>query len=257
MYGIGLRAPLAVVDAVDDADEMVGAGAQQRIEAEAVLRRLDLPGVGAAHRRQGVGVEQAGLQEAHPAGGEILVVEHLGVAGEPDLVEHLGREDALIAEIVQGEHGARLREQPVPGVDRAQVDRRQRRVPVVDVDDVRRPAHALAALERDAGEQGVAQVLVPLAAVDRVVVIERRTVDEVDIDLALRQAGGEDGVGELARPQVDLDVAQEIDRDEREVELRHAGVERQEDAGRRGPACRGRATGRPRHRPALRSWRTA
>jgi hypothetical protein len=44
------------------------------------------------------------------------------------------------------------------------------------------------------------------------------------------QPRGEDRVGELARAEVDLEIAQEVDRDEREVELGDAGVERQEEA---------------------------
>ena len=57
--GIGRRVPVVVVDAVDDPDQPVGAGAQQAVEPEAVLRGLDLAGEGAADRRQRVGLEEA------------------------------------------------------------------------------------------------------------------------------------------------------------------------------------------------------
>ena len=59
-------------------------------------------------------------------------------------------ERALVAEVVDGENGARLREQLVPGVSGLQQQRREGGVPVVTVHDVGREAHALAGIQRGA-----------------------------------------------------------------------------------------------------------
>ncbi len=57
------RRPDLGVDAVQNAGQHVGAGAQQAVETPAESRGLDLACIGRADRRQPVGVEQPSLEE--------------------------------------------------------------------------------------------------------------------------------------------------------------------------------------------------
>ena len=80
--GIVPRVPLLVVDAVQDAHEIVGAGPHHAFEPLAELRGLDLAGVGGRHRGHDLGEEQAALHVrdvAVPIEG-VLGVERLGEA---------------------------------------------------------------------------------------------------------------------------------------------------------------------------------
>ena len=131
---------------------------------------------------------------------------------------------------MDGQNRLAVAEQPVPVVDRLEVERHQRRMPVVAVEDVGPPAHALAALDGGAREQGEAQVLVPLAGVDAVAVKQLRAVDEVDVDLAGRRPADEHRAGEMVRAEPQVQVAQEVDR--RHVVLRGVDdrIEGHEDA---------------------------
>ena len=59
-------------DQIESQTQVIRPRAQHGIEAEAVLRCLDLPRVGPAHRGQHVGVQQAGLEEAHLVRRQVL-----------------------------------------------------------------------------------------------------------------------------------------------------------------------------------------
>ena len=59
---VGGGVPHAVVDAVHDAPQLVAVVAQVVLQLFAVLGGLDLPGVGAAHGGDAVGVGQAALE---------------------------------------------------------------------------------------------------------------------------------------------------------------------------------------------------
>ena len=85
---------LRVVDAVDDADELLLADAEHAVEPLAQLGREDLPGVGGADRGDLVGGEDAGLEEAHlpvelqPVHAEVLRPE---VANQAPACRQIGR----------------------------------------------------------------------------------------------------------------------------------------------------------------------
>src|SRR5262245_36496260 len=99
---------------------------------------------------------------------------------EPEVANGRRREDALVADVVNREDRARPGEQAIPGVNRAQVERRERRVPVVAMKDVRREPEALTGLERRACQQQKAQVLVRSGAIDARSVVQGRAVHQVD-----------------------------------------------------------------------------
>src|SRR5262249_35124235 len=73
--GVRLWIPLGLVDAIQNAEEHLGALPKKCVEAHAVLRRLDFAGVRGAHGGDGVGVEDAGQQEVDPSLAHLVLVE--------------------------------------------------------------------------------------------------------------------------------------------------------------------------------------
>src|SRR5581483_8602894 len=65
--GVDVGTPFAIVDAVEDAGEVGGAGAEGAVEAEAVLGSLNLAGVGRADGAEMVGESNAALDVADAA----------------------------------------------------------------------------------------------------------------------------------------------------------------------------------------------
>ena len=99
-------------------------------------------------------------------------------------MQHLGlyrcADDALVADVVHGEHAARGLEQPVPGIGRAQQQRSGRGVPVVEMHDLRRKRQALATQEGGVRQHQEAQVLVGVRGVERGAAVDRGAFDQVD-----------------------------------------------------------------------------
>ena len=156
--------------------------AEQFLEPFAESLGLDLTGVGAAHRRDHVGVEHPGLQEVHHAVREVFLEEQRGMTGQTEIAHHLGRKEPLVGDVVDRQHRLGVLEEAVPAVEGLEIDRHQRRVPVVAMHDVGAEAHSLAALENGAREESEAQVLVPFAGVEAVALVELGTVDEIDAE---------------------------------------------------------------------------
>ena len=125
-------------------DQAVVAGAQQPVETEAELGRLDLAGVGAADRGQRVGVKDAVAQKIEMPRRE---VEPARVGCQPEIDQPAAVDHPLEAHVVDRQHRPRALEQAVPLEESLAIERRQRGVPVVAVEDVGRPAHPLRALE--------------------------------------------------------------------------------------------------------------
>ena len=118
----------------------------------------------------------------------------------PEVGNVPGTEDALVADVVDCEHAPGAAEDlPVPGVGRAQQQRREGRVPVVAVHDVRREPEPLAALECSTRQHQVAQVLVRTVGVELRPVEERGTVDQVNGCRCARASRALHVVDELAR----------------------------------------------------------
>ena len=177
---VAVRAPLVLVDAVEDPEEHVRALAQVGIEPDAVLRPLHLARVAGAHRGDGIRVEQPREEEVDPTLAQLILVEVMRRRREPDVREHARVERALVPDVVDGEHGARLREQAIPRKHAAQEERQERGLPVVGVHDVGPEAEPLADAERRPREHREAEMLVVVLRVDAVSPIEPRAVNEVD-----------------------------------------------------------------------------
>jgi len=179
---IGCRVPFAVVDAVQDPAQVARAPAQHALQAEPELpARLDLARVRGAHGGHHVGEQDADLHEVHAAVVfERAVREERGArkAGEP---EHPRVDDALVAQVVDREHGGRVRECALLGVVRAHEGRRPRRLLVVRVQDVERLAEALDRLYRRAREEEEALGVVRVALARGRVVIEPGAVEEAAV----------------------------------------------------------------------------
>jgi hypothetical protein len=221
---IAARVPLLVVDAVQDPRDVAGARAHDAVEAERVLGTLDLERI---RRRDGVDELRengAALQVAHPA----VVLKRVGAAEIPGQAEHSDRvhpELALVGDVVDREHARGPVERRVVPVEGLQVHGHEPRLPVVGVEDARPLAPAPEVLERGAREEGEAQPVVGVVAVDRVAVVERRVLDEYDVDArrgarpvearAARHAVDRhvDGARELAGRKRDAAEARQHDRD--------------------------------------------
>jgi hypothetical protein len=207
-------------------------------------------------------MQEAGLQEVDAPFLEVVLVQKLHAFAEPQVVRRLGREHALVPQVVDREQGARALEQAVPGIDRLEVERQEGGVPVVRVDDVGRPLPALRELDCGAREDREAQVLVGVLGVDRGAGEQCRAVDEPGIELRPGKFRMRDSALERAPRghQGQLDVQR---REPRRV-LAHPRVQRQNDANvvprrrERAGQC-GRDVGEAaglRERRGLPRWRT-
>ncbi len=158
------RAPRVVVDAVQDPDELGAAGGQQILEAHSVGRGPDLLRVSGAHGRDRVGGAHAGAQIVHGVAAVSIRRER---AGEPWIAvarEHRVREHTLITDVVQGQHGG-----PASGCRALSLQhRRQRGVPIVAMQHVRRPVERGAELEGGGGERQKSCAVALICGVDRV-----------------------------------------------------------------------------------------
>ena len=175
------RIPLVVVDAVQNARHGAapGAGAQAVLQPHAVLIGADLACMGRADRGDGVGVQDAVAQGVDPPGGEIVLVQQVAPARQPEIGNPGRREDALIADVVDRQHRAGRGEQRLVLPHRLEEQRRKGGVPVVAMQNLRRPGEALAGGQRRAREPEEAQVLVGIAGVEGGARIQRGAVDQV------------------------------------------------------------------------------
>ena len=126
----GFRAK--IVDAVDDPLDDGSANPQQTVERHAEFRRQNLTRIGWRHGCDAIGELQAAFEIADAF--EVLdPVDRHRARRQADRSERGGREVTLERQIVDGEDRFRLRTAVV-----MQINRRQRRLPVVGVDYVRR-----------------------------------------------------------------------------------------------------------------------
>lgn len=96
---VGGGVPRRVVDAIDDADELRAAGAQDAVESVATFRRLDLARVRHADGRHRVGRHDALLQDVDLAV-ELGALDGERALGEAGIGEDRLGEDALVRHVV-------------------------------------------------------------------------------------------------------------------------------------------------------------
>ena len=114
---VALGAPLAVIDAIHDAGHRACACAQNALQTETIFRSLDLLAVPAAHGGDVVGHSDGALQEIHLAV-KFQLRHGEQVPGQHEQRQYLGREQPLIAQVVNGEDAWDVRERWVLGVQR-------------------------------------------------------------------------------------------------------------------------------------------
>ncbi len=128
------RIPNLVVHAVEDAAQpaLPLPLLQQPLHAVAKLRPGDLARIGRADGGHVVGIKQPGLEERHLAV-ELQAIDIVKRRRQPQLGHVMGGEQALIGQVVHGEH--RTRRVTVGG----QIGAAQAGMPVVGVHQLRTP----------------------------------------------------------------------------------------------------------------------
>ena len=157
-----------LVDAVDDAGQLALRGAllHQAVQARTLGFGGDLPRIGRADGGDVAGIEAAGLEERDPAVKLHAVDVERGVRNRQRMALR-GIEIALVGDVVDGQHCRDGNAVPL------HIGRSQAAGPVVDVDDVRRPAQTGARrgnIRRCQRQPGEAQVVVlPVGALGRAI----------------------------------------------------------------------------------------
>ena len=130
------RIPQRIVHAVQNPAQVRRALPQQALQLFSELLRLNLLGIFAAHRGQNVGVN-------HPALEKVEVIELLHFIHGENLpwkqqpLRCCRRKPALVAGVVNRQHHSRRAQHRVGFVDRTQVNRNQRSLPIVHMKNVR------------------------------------------------------------------------------------------------------------------------
>ena len=133
---VALRAPFVVVHAIQDPAHRAGARAQHAFQAKAVFAGLDLLRVPAAYSGDVIGKGQRAFQEVGLAP-ELHLVDGKKVPGKHQQWQRVRRKQALIADVMDGEHRARTAEDWIGLVAGAQQNGDQSRLPVMAVKDLR------------------------------------------------------------------------------------------------------------------------
>ena len=134
---VGRRVKACHINAIKDALQRVRTLAQHAIQALAKLGRLDLVGIGGAHRGDGVGIAQ-GAQHVVDAAGVATQLRggRWNVRHAQDILHHGVAKLALERHVVDREHGLDAVIQRQALVKLAQKHGRKCRLPVIAVQDV-------------------------------------------------------------------------------------------------------------------------
>src|SRR5436853_4028011 len=104
---VAFRTPLVVIDTVENADEIIAAGAQQAVEFITILRRLNLLRIARTDRRQAIRKDEAGFQGTAHAVKLKAAIRAVQPVGQAELAEVVGVEVAMKGEIVNREERPR------------------------------------------------------------------------------------------------------------------------------------------------------
>ena len=198
---VGRRIKTHNVNAVEDTLQCVGTLAQHAVQALAKLGRLDLARIGGAHRGDGIGIVQRAQHIVNAAGVTAQLRGGCRNMRHTQYVFHHGvAKLALERHIVDREHGLDAVIQRQALVELSQEHGRQRRLPVVAVQDVALKAfgQVLQALGDGFGEKREALAVVKEA----VGIVARKVV------LVVHEHIGDAVVLELLQPAVLVAPAQ-------------------------------------------------
>ncbi len=100
--------PFAIIDPVQDADHPIGACPKRPLQAHARRRMADLTRVRGTHRRDRIGKFYPCFQRVDDAVREILGIEPGSFGPQSDVFRRRGRNDSLIADVMDGQHRSRM-----------------------------------------------------------------------------------------------------------------------------------------------------
>ena len=200
---VGGRVPFIRVDTIEDAPQVAGAVSQDAVEALPVGRRLNLLRVRRADRREGVREHDPRLHERK--GAVQLEGPHRieQVLRQASLQDGERRATPLVPDVVDRKHRGRAVEHPIPVVPQPKQRGHQAGLPVVAMDYVRHPVISLEDIDDRVLEEDEPLVLIGVGRIGGSTVEIMRAVDEMDVDVRVR---------ELAVPGVEREGAQ-ADRD--------------------------------------------
>ncbi len=166
------RIPDRGVQPVEDPDEPIAQRPQDHVQAHPELGREGLGRVARRDRVDQVGALDAGGQQIDPVG---VLAGHPIARPQPELGQGRVVGPAVVGQVVQGHDHGRRADDRVVGVAQVAQDRGRSGLPVVEVDDIDRPAVGAQRLERRPAVQPEAPGVV--GEVARRVAIERRPVE--------------------------------------------------------------------------------
>src|SRR5579883_893552 len=179
---IGRRVHFLIVESVENAEETVAARAQQVIELLAKGRRQNLLRIAFADSRDGIGKEDTAPHDIHNVRQfrNLWVQEALG-RDAGDLKDAIA-EDALIGQIMNGIDGGSIGKKGIVMVDGMHPVRDYAGMPVVAVNDIRRPVQCAHCLQRAAAENDKTFPIIGIA-IDVLAIKVARRVDHIDGNL--------------------------------------------------------------------------
>ena len=187
---VGRRVKARHVNAVQNALQRIGALAQNAVQALAKLGRLDLVGIGGAHRGDGIGIAQRAQHVVDAAGiATQLRGGRRNMRHTQNVLHHGVAELALERHVVDREHGFDTVVQRQALVELAQEHGRQCRLPVIAVEDVTLKAgrQVLQALGDGLGEErktfAVVKEAVRIVARKVALVVDEHIGDAVVLEL--------------------------------------------------------------------------
>ena len=186
--GVGGGVEHIDVDAVQNAAQLILLLAQQAVQTMAEPGVENFLCIGGADGRDLIGTLDCTLHEV----GTAVVLHHMGVAGTDaaGILEDIQAVLALVGNVMDGEHRLDAAEFIQMAVIQVQIDRSQRGLPVVAVDDIRLEIGVEQHFEDGTGEEGKALAVIVeavQAAAFEVILVVDKVVDNA-VALGLEQA---------------------------------------------------------------------
>ena len=184
---VGQGVPGIVIDAIEDAAELVAMATQGLLKTHALLRGLNLPGIAGRDSGDGVGIDDTALHGVDGMGVARVaqpVRGHEAPRVQAELMQDVFPDPALMPQVVQGvADPGPVQAQGLVGL--VEEDRNEPGVPVMAVDDVRVAPGLVEKLQQGPGIRGEAVRVVRLAMNDPPVkkVLGRLGVDKPAVDV--------------------------------------------------------------------------
>ena len=160
------RIEYRVIQTVENPAERVFPRAQESVQIFAKERSLDLLGIGGAHGAEPVGKHKPALHAADATEKFEIFIGEVAIFQSQPACDFAPGEDALILEIVDGEHGLDARIVRLCGVLRLEQRRNQPRLPVVEMQHLRHKVDVREAFKHRAAKERKPQSFGYAVAID-------------------------------------------------------------------------------------------